>query len=334
MNIVMIIPTGIGCEIGGHAGDATPAAKLLGACCDKIVLHPNVVNASDINEMPPNALYVEGSILDRFLEGDVQLEEVKCNRILLVCNKPIRAEIINAASAARATIGVDIKVLGLDRPLEMIAKFDSATSRATGEVRGWEELCKQVYPYEFDALAISSPISCAEDVQLNYFRHGGINPWGGVEAMASELIASRLSMPVAHAPTWSEVQSIELKEFNEIVDPRVSAEVISFAFLHCVLKGLHKAPRIGEGLSNKDVDYLISPMGCAGRPHHACMESGIPIIAVKENTTVLNDPIPDEFILVDNYVEAAGFLMAMNAGITIESVRRPLNKTEIITDSD
>lgn len=328
MNVVMIIPTGIGCEIGGHAGDATPATKLLGACCDKLILHPNVVNASDINEMPLNSLYVEGSILDRFLEGDVQLEEVQSNRILLVCNLPIRPEIINAASAARACAGLDVKVMGLDRPLEMIAKYDS-NSMATGEVRGWEELCKQVYPYEFDALAISSPISCAEDVQLNYFRNGGVNPWGGVEAMASELIASRLSMPVAHAPTWHEIQSKELEKFNEVVDPRMAAEVVSFAFLHCVLKGLHKAPRLGEGLKNKDVDYLITPIGCVGRPHHACMEAGIPIIAVKENTTVLNDPMPDEFILVENYLEAAGLLMSMQAGILPESVRRPLEKTHV-----
>jgi len=30
MNIVLIVPTGIGCEIGGHAGDANPVAKLMG----------------------------------------------------------------------------------------------------------------------------------------------------------------------------------------------------------------------------------------------------------------------------------------------------------------
>ena len=34
MNVVMIIPTGIGCEIGGHCGDANPPARLLGACCE------------------------------------------------------------------------------------------------------------------------------------------------------------------------------------------------------------------------------------------------------------------------------------------------------------
>ena len=53
MNVVMIILTGIGCEIGGHCGDANAASRLLGACCENLVLHPNVVNASDLNEMPP-----------------------------------------------------------------------------------------------------------------------------------------------------------------------------------------------------------------------------------------------------------------------------------------
>ena len=54
MNVVFIIPTGIGCEIGGHAGDASTSAKLLASACDKLIIHPNVVNASDINEMGEN----------------------------------------------------------------------------------------------------------------------------------------------------------------------------------------------------------------------------------------------------------------------------------------
>ena len=32
-NAVMLIPTGVDCAIGGHAGDATPAARLLGLAC-------------------------------------------------------------------------------------------------------------------------------------------------------------------------------------------------------------------------------------------------------------------------------------------------------------
>ncbi|GAG26483.1 unnamed protein product, partial [marine sediment metagenome] len=53
-NVVMIVPTGIGAEIGGHAGDAAPAARLLAGACDTLITHPNVVNASDINELPEN----------------------------------------------------------------------------------------------------------------------------------------------------------------------------------------------------------------------------------------------------------------------------------------
>ena len=95
----MIIPTGIGCEIGGHAGDAAPAARLIGACCDNLILHPNVVNASDINEMPENSWYVEGSQLDRFLEGDIALEKTYMNKILVVVNKA-DYQSVNAVSAA------------------------------------------------------------------------------------------------------------------------------------------------------------------------------------------------------------------------------------------
>ena len=64
---VLLVPTGIGAEIGGHAGDATPVAKLLSAACDTLITHPNVVNASDIIDIPGNALYVEGSIISRLL---------------------------------------------------------------------------------------------------------------------------------------------------------------------------------------------------------------------------------------------------------------------------
>ena len=47
-NALLIVPTGIGAEIGGHAGDAMPVTQLLAETCDTLVTHPNVVNASDI----------------------------------------------------------------------------------------------------------------------------------------------------------------------------------------------------------------------------------------------------------------------------------------------
>ncbi len=330
MNVVMIIPTGIGCEIGGHAGDATPAARLLGSVCDKLFLHPNVVNASDINEMPGNALYVEGSMLDRFLEGHIELQEILSNRILVVTNSPIRNETINAVSAARVTIGVEARILVLDTPLQMIAKYDGRGC-ATGDVLGWEELVEQVWKYDFDALAIATPITLDNEIMLKYLREGGVNPMGGVEAKASKLIAERLNLPVAHSPTIEDV--LELHDYNEITKPALAAEVVSLAFLHCIMKGLHKAPQIGKGWSVEDVDVMVSPYGCWGRPHEACKESEIPIIIVKENRTIFshgNYPLGRNSIFVENYLEAAGVIAAMKSGIALGSLHRPIKYTEVI----
>lgn len=323
-NAVLIIPTGIGCEIGGHAGDANPVAKLLASVCDTLILHPNVVNASDINEMPENCLYVEGSILDRFLNGLLYLQPVKTyNRIILAVNTPVRNETINAVSAAKVTIGADIRIVELSHNFRMVAFFDNGI--ATGKVTGWEELCNQVRGYfkYYHALAIASLVEVKKDVALDYLKSGGVNPWGGVEAMASKLIASNLkAVPVAHAPI--ETEDEEIKDFNKIVDPRMAAEVISQCYLHCVFKGLHKAPRVNfiEGISVRDVDCLITPVGCIGPPHEACLKANIPVIAVKENKTVLNDPMPAEFIIVENYWEAVGIMIAMKAGVHPASVRR------------
>ncbi len=148
MNIVLIIPTGIGAEIGGHAGDGNPVAKLFGSICDNLITHPNVVNASDINEMTENTLYVEGSILDRFLRGKFCLKKVNHNKILLVTNPPMRKDIVNSVGAARATIGADIFVAVLKEPLVMIGGLDDS-GKPIGEVRGWEELVEQVSEYDY-----------------------------------------------------------------------------------------------------------------------------------------------------------------------------------------
>ncbi len=327
MNIVMIIPTGIGCEIGGHAGDAAPAIKLIGKCCDKIITHPNAVNASDINEMPENTWYVEGSILNRFLRGEIRLGEVHYNKILLAVNKPVANDTINSMNAARTNIGASIELVELDTELKMEGFY--VMGRASGEVTGWKELCNQVHKYDYDALAIQTHIHVNKKTKYSYFENGGVNPWGGIEAIASKLIADEINKPVAHAPFDDrEEQADDLKDLNIISDPRMSAEMVSVSFLHCVLKGLHKAPRITydtnrNNMSNMDIDFLITPINCVGEPHKACIEKNIPVIAVKENKTILDDDMPDSFIIVDNYIEAAGLLMAYQAGVDYRSVRRP-----------
>ena len=40
------VPTGVGCEVGGYAGDAAPATELLAKAVDYVITNPNAVNAS------------------------------------------------------------------------------------------------------------------------------------------------------------------------------------------------------------------------------------------------------------------------------------------------
>ena len=114
-NALMLVPTGIGAEIGGHAGDAAPVARLLASACDTLITHPNVVNASDINEMPSNGLYVEGSVITDLLMGNCGLNPTKANRVILLIDKHkddrIASSTINAISAARATLGLNCPVV-------------------------------------------------------------------------------------------------------------------------------------------------------------------------------------------------------------------------------
>ena len=69
---------------------------------------------------------------------------------------------------------------------------------------------------------------------------------------------------------------------------------------------------------------------CGGIPAFSAQEFDIPIIAVKENTTVLNVTPEmmelDNVIIANNYLEVFGILATMKAGISLDSVKRPLNK--------
>ena len=332
MNTVFIVPTGVGAEIGGHAGDATPAAKLLASVSDILITHPNVVNASDINEMTENTLYVEGSMLDRFLAGEIELERVHYNQILLAVNAPIDNKTINAVSAARATIGADVTILELKTPLVMLARMDG--DRAGGTVKGVDELIEQVRKKPFDALAIVTHITVNDEVALEYLKNGGVNPWGGVEAVLSKIVSAALEKPVAHAPFFGNVKGT-IEEYDAIVDPRMAAELVSRCYLHCILKGLHRAPKIGKGLSVRDVGCLVTPIGLNGPPHRSCVKNNIPIIIVNENKTCFNHSLYYHgSIFVSTYLEAAGVVAAMRAGIDWMTVRRPLGPTIIKRLSD
>ena len=72
--VVSIVPTGVGCNLGGYAGDAAPATNLLAATADYLITNPNAVNASNFISMDENVLYTQGLCIDLFMKGTVDLQ--------------------------------------------------------------------------------------------------------------------------------------------------------------------------------------------------------------------------------------------------------------------
>ncbi|MEX1997616.1 MAG: DUF3326 domain-containing protein [Candidatus Andersenbacteria bacterium] len=340
-NVAYIVPTGVGAAQGGHAGDATPVLKAISSIADTVFTHPNVVNASDVNEMPNNTLYVEGSLLSAFLMGTIGLMRRRGNRVLALLGQHHRRYVeaaINTINAARATYGLDCLTLAIV-PLTMKADW-SPSGRASGEITGldnvWQELNK--HEGEFDTIAITSPITMnpeARDFYLEETKGESVNPWGGIEALLTHAIAMRMQVPVAHAPM---MESLEVEALNYgIVDARVAAEMISLSYLQCVLKGLQRAPVVADpatphSLTAADVNALIIPRGCFGMPIYAALHQGIRVIAVadkiyaEDHTEVIRALPwrPGQYREVSNYSEALGILACMKAGIVPEAISRPL----------
>lgn len=349
-NAVLMIPTGIDAEIGGDSGDGGVIARLIASACDNLITHPNVVNAADINELPENGLYIEGSILSRLLMGTVGLQKVRANRILLAIDSREEDESIfcdlsiNAASAGRVTLGLDCQIVKINPKIHMLA-LHSSSERAVGQIKDFENLVNlfNSYKNDYDALAISSIISVQKELHEKYFYQDMINPWGGVEALLTHAVSSIFNIPSAHSPMIEtmEVLNLTIKE----TDPRKAAEALSSAYLHCILKGLHKSPKIITNLESmfqpgiitvEDISCLIIPDGCIGLPVLAAMEQGIPVIAVKENKNKMQNNLLDyhhktnKLFMVENYLEAVGVMAALKAGVALDTVRRPLAKTIVI----
>ena len=346
-NVVMLVPTGIGAEVGGHAGDASPAATLLASVCDTLITHPNVLNASDIIQVPTNALYVEGSLITQLMMGAIGLRRVRSNRLLVLVqvheDEMFTSAAINSVNAARSTYGLDAQVVELDPRFRMFSEYtDSGV--AAGSVEGIEYLygALDAKSGEFDAVAITSVIHLPLELHENYYRLGGdvVNPWGGVEAMLTHAVSLRYGIPSAHAPML-ESRTVSETDFG-IVDPRMGAEVISLAFFQCVLRGLQRSPEVvsldqqtGIGLDSGDISCLVIPDGCVGLPTLVALSTGTPVVAVRGNSNLMRNDLdslpwqPGRFFRVENYLEAAGVVAALRAGLAPWSTVRPLEAVAV-----
>ena len=346
-NTVLLIPTGIGTEIGGHCGDANVVARLIASACDNLITHPNVVNASDINEMTENTLYVEGSIITRLMMGQIGLQKVRSNRMLMLMDKHddrlFNNEIVNAVSNDRISLGVDCDVYEMDNIIKSVSEY-SSSGRAVGKVEHLERLFEIITGFrdKYDAIGLSTFIEVPMGYHTAYFRDiDMVNPWGGIEAMLTHSIAEEFKIPCAHSPMMVSRKIMDMEV--GIVDPRKAPETSSVTYLHCILKGLHKSPKIvsyDKGLKAEDISCLIVPDGCVGLPTLAALEHGIPVIAVKENKNYMKNSLEElpfhkgKLFIVENYLEAVGIMQAIKSGIEPETIRRPLRHTTILKQKE
>jgi Protein of unknown function (DUF3326) len=336
--VALIIPTGIGAAMGGYAGDALPIAKAVAASCDRLITHPNVMNGAQLYWNIPNALYVEGYALDKFAAGTWGLQPVRRNRIGIVFDRSISDELrvrhLQAADAARATLGLDITdYVVTDLPLGV--ELRTASSGASwGTIQQPDSLLRAVDKLinvagaEAIAVIARFPDDPGATI-LHDYRHGtGVDPLAGAEAVISHLIVRTFKVPCAHAPALSPLP------IDPEISPRSAAEELGYTFLPCVLVGLSRAPQFlerggrgdgeTEGLWSDAVDAVIIPeSACGGSGLISFARSAhTKIITVAENQTRMAVPpkmLGIKSIAVRSYLEAIGMITVDRAGMSLDS---------------
>ncbi len=341
--VVSIVPTGVGCSIGGYAADAAPATALLASCCDYLVTNPNAVNASNFISMPDNILYSEGYMIDRFCQGELNLYRPYSNKVGLIIEATSEENVevvMNIVNTVRAIHGVNLEYYIVTDKLIGGRCRQTGSGAYVGTIDNpgvLFEACEYLIGKGVDAIGVTTNI---QDLPMdNYAKHfngeGHPNPVGGAEAVISHSICRKYKVPTAHAPMIN-VKEMELN--SRVVDARGAGEFASVSGLACVLIGLANAPQINEevtrfrikdALNLHNVLAVVAPAGSLGGiPVFAAARHGIPVIAVKENTTILDvtaDKLGLENVIpVNNYPEAAGVIQALRNGIALPSLHRPL----------
>lgn len=345
--VMLIVPTGIGAAIGGYAGDALPVARAIAQVADILITHPNVLNGAQLYWNLPNALYVEGYGLDQFAAGTWGLRPVHQNRIGLVLDQGIEPELrlrqLQAADAARATLGLTLtEHIVTDAPLEV--SLQTATSGATwGTIQNPDSLLRAaaalIQKGKAEAIAVVArfPDDPGSEALQNYRCGQGVDPLAGAEAVISHLVVRQFQIPCAHAPALLPLP------LEPNLAPRSAAEELGYTFLPCVLVGLSRAPRfvlrsrpkffpqIGD-IWTDQVDAVVVPAtACGGSAILSLSQTHTRIIAVNENTTVMQVP-PERLnipaIRANSYLEALGLLVADRAGISPEALQPALTSLQ------
>jgi len=343
---LLVIPTGIGCEQGGYAGDGLPVARLLAAASGSLITHPNVMNAAALYWSDPRIQYVEGWALDRFAAAQLALRPVRRQRVGLLLDAGIEPELrarhLQAADGCRVSLGLDIgPVVTTELPLQVslgcgpsgaswgtLARPD-ALLRAGERLRDAGASAIAVvarFPDDPDSAALAA-----------YRGGGGVDALAGAEAVISHLLSDHLRIPCAHAPALSPLP------LDPALDPRAAGEELGHTFLPCVLVGLSRAPDLiawASPASDQGPDLLrpeslgavVAPAGAlGGAAVLAAHGRGVPVISVANpcllavTAEALGLERADAPVLAArSYSEAAGLVLALREGLNPAALQRPI----------
>jgi len=338
---LLLIPTGIGCQQGGYAGDGLPAARLLAAASDCLITHPNVMNAASLYWSDRRIHYVEGWALDRFAAGELALAPRASQRVGVLLDSGIEPELVlrhrQVIDACRASLGLPIgPVMSSELPLGVSLQLGSSGSswgtieRPDVLLRAGEQLVAA------GATAIAVVARFPEDPEseaLAAYRAGsGVDALAGAEAVISHLLVRHLRIPCAHAPALLPLP------LDPALDPRAAAEELGHTFLPCVLVGLSRAPdllplvdsatrEMAPLLHAAQLGAVVAPAGAlGGAAVLACAERGIPLISVANPCLleVTAEALGLAAITASSYAEAAGLVLALREGIDPAALTRPL----------
>ncbi|MDA0716976.1 MAG: DUF3326 domain-containing protein [Cyanobacteria bacterium] len=348
---LLVIPSGIGCEIGGYAGDGLPAARLLAAASGCLITHPNVMNGASLYWSDSRIHYVEGSALNRFAAAAIGLRPVRRQRLGLLLDAGIEPELrlrnLQVAEGCRASLGLEIgPVVTTDEPL-MVSLSQGGSGASWGHIGRPDLLLRAGQMLKnAGATAIAVVARFQDDNSseaLAAYRQGaGVDALAGAEAVISHLLSRELGLPCAHAPALNPLP------LDPGLDPRAAGEELGYSFLACVLVGLSRAPdlvplvpdsgllpEVGADLLRiEEVGAVVAPAGAlGGAAVLACAERGIPVIAVN-NPCILNvsaAALGLEVLAAESYAEAAGLLVALREGISPSALVRPLQGLNTIS---
>ena len=290
--IAISIPTGVGADIGGYAGDFGYIAREFSKYFH-VIVNPNAVNGGILSAINYDMSYLEGYLFDEFFKGNINIipkKPYETNKIGVIFDCEIPKNILNihlnTISALKMVQGIEtVAIEYTQKPVGVEIKVENGISY--GNLKNPSvllESAKKLIDKGAEAIAVVCYFN-EDSEDINYSNAQGIDPIGGIEAIISHLIAKEFLMPTAHAPVFYDVDISE-----KIEHPKVSSELISSTYLPCIMQGLSIAPKIikKDGIKNTDVNFLIVPEDSLGSSAVlSCVENNVKVVTVK-NKTVLN----------------------------------------------